>query len=459
MAEIAIVDDEEILVESLCIHLGRQGYTVRPFLTASAFRDYLRGHEPDLVFLDLKLPDGNGLDLLGPVMDLDKSIRVVVVTAHGTMESAIQALKSGAADYVNKPFDLQEIDILVEKMLNERLLLKEVEHRRERDYGAKRIETFIGTSPPVVQLLDRVKRLAGIDNTTVLIQGETGTGKSLLAKAIHNLSARAARQFIEINCAAMPETLLESELFGYERGAFTDARQRKIGLVELGNGGTLFLDEIGELPLTIQAKLLNFLESRSFRRIGGAAEIRVDVLVIAASNADLDAAVREGRFRRDLFYRLNVVPLVVAPLRERGEDVLALAEAYLDLYMRKFGRLKMTLGEDAKRAFLAYDWPGNVRELKNVIEMLVILSEGDRIDATQVPAEIRCGSGGRREGAVPCGAASLNLEERIRQCEREAIREALDRARGVKTDAARLLGVSRFALLRKLKMLGEDEQD
>lgn len=464
MAEIAIVDDEEVLADSLAIHLSDRGYAVRTFYTAEAFLQNLLVREPDIVFLDLRLPDMDGLEVLEQITKNGRSISVIIITAHGTMESAIRAMKSGASDYINKPFELREIDLLVEKTLHARNLRREVEHRRERDYKSERLDTFVGDSRSMTQLLDRVGRLSGIDNTTILIRGETGTGKGMLAKAIHNLSMRASKQFVEINCAALPETLLESELFGYEKGAFTDARQRKIGLVELADGGTLFLDEVGELPLTIQAKLLRFLENRAFRRIGGSAEIQVDVFIIAASNRDLDQTVKAGSFRRDLYYRLNVIPLFVPPLRERDADVLALAEHYLDHFARKFNRPRKHLGEEARRAFMVYDWPGNIRELRNIVEMLVILSDCDTIDYEQIPAEIRkCLDVADESSAGPFSPSTVagSLPDRLRQFERQLIRDALEKSRGVKTEAARLLGVSRYALIRKLKILegGDPDKD
>ncbi|MCE5242227.1 MAG: sigma-54 dependent transcriptional regulator [Syntrophobacteraceae bacterium] len=458
MFEIAIVDDEEILADSLSIHLTELGYAAKAFYTGESFLQYLQSREPDIVFLDLRLPDLDGHTILERMMKSGHdSIPVVIITAHGTMESAIQAMKSGASDYINKPFELQEIDLLIEKTLRDRNLRHEVEHRRERDYKSDRLEAFVGSSRPMTLLLERVGRLSGIDNTTILIRGETGTGKGMLAKAIHNRSMRASKQFIEINCAALPETLLESELFGYEKGAFTDARQRKIGLVELADGGTLFLDEVGELPLTIQAKLLRFLENRAFRRIGGGMEIKVDVFIVAASNRDLEEAVREGSFRRDLYYRLNVIPLSVPPLREREEDVIALADHYLEYFSRKFNRPRKFLDEDARRAFLSYEWPGNIRELRNIVEMLVILSDRDTIDYGQIPEEIRRSlDAAEEENCDPEHVTGMQtLPELLRRYERQIILEALEKSRGVKTEAARLLGVSRYALIRRLKLLQE----
>lgn len=458
MPEIAIIDDEKILVDSLRIDLTQKGYTVQPFYSAAPFLDYIQLHEPDVVFLDLQLPDMNGLEVLRRIMTINRFIPTIIITAHGNMESAVQAMKSGAYDYISKPFDLDEIGILIEKARQDRMLVTEIEHRRQRDYGTDGIDRFIGESQPVKELLNRVRKLSGIDDTTLLIRGESGTGKELLAKAIHNLSARAARQFIEINCASLPETLLESELFGFEKGAFTDAKQRKTGLVELADHGTLFLDEIGELPLPLQAKLLRFIESKSFRRIGGTNEITVNVLIITATNRDLERAMADGTFRPDLYYRLNVVPLTIPPLRERGEDIIAIAEHYLDHFAKKFGRGRLALNEGSRRALREYDWPGNVRELRNLMEMMVILNDGDVIGYDQLPEDLKTRIDRLGGPSRQASTGKPNLYDRVRQFEEDLIREALDQAGGVKAEAAKLLGISRFALLRRLKAFSDDQE-
>jgi two-component system response regulator AtoC len=452
MAEIAIVDDEKVLVNSMKIELRRQGYRVHPFYSAEPFLDYIRSNEPDTVFLDLQLPDINGIEVLRTIMQTSPYIPTIIITAHGDMESAIQAMKMGAFDYINKPFDLDEISILIKKALHEIKLLKEVEHHRERVIKTARIENIIGKSPPFTELLDMVKRLSAAVDTTVLLLGESGTGKDLIAKVIHNLSDRALQPLIDISCASFPENLIESELFGYEKGAFTDAKHRKTGLLELADKGTLYLDEIGELPLTAQAKLLRFIEDKSFRRIGGKSEIRVDVRIIAATNRNLEEAVKVGMFREDLFYRLNVVPLVVPPLRERGMDIIAIARHYLEIYSRKFGR-QIHLRDEAKNAILDYDWPGNVRELKNLCERLAILSRDNVIGYEDLPSELKERITDHQSIRKKCRQRDLGLNEILEKFEEELIDDALKKSGGIKSDAAERLGISRYALLRKMKRI------
>lgn len=449
MSSIALVDDEKILVKSLTIELTKRGHEVFGFYDAATFLEYLRGCQPDITFLDLWLPDAYGLDVLDKIQAVNPEIPAIIITAHGNMESAIQAMKSGARDYLNKPFELEEIVLLIERTLRDARLLTEIEHRRERSYKSDRLENFVGESEAVQDLFRQVKTLAEIGQTTVLIQGESGTGKELLAKALHNLGPFSNRQFIDINCASIPESLLESELFGYEKGAFTDAKTRKTGLVELADGGTLFLDEIGELPLYLQAKLLRFLENHSFRRIGGSKEIVINCMIVTATNRNLEKAVDEGSFRKDLYYRLNVVPLRIPPLRERGRDVILIANHYLDFFARKFGKPRRELTRPVQEALLIYEWPGNVRELRNLMEMLVIMGKKVEIDDPELPTQLR----GMDLACFYDDADQVSLPEKMRWFENRLIQEALTRSGGVKTEAAKRLGISRYALIRRLKAL------
>lgn len=453
MVEIAILDDEKNLVESLELEITSMGHRVRSFHTAVPFLDYMRASEPDLVFLDLQLPNIHGMEVLHTIRQTHRSALTIIMTAHGDMESAIQALKGGAYDYLNKPFELDEIGIIIERALNENKLVREVEHHRRRAASNTRLDDFIGASKPIEKLRRIVTRLTGVDDTTILLRGDSGTGKNLIAKAIHNLSARSQKQFIVVNCAAIPENLLESELFGYEKGAFTDAKQRKIGLVELADGGTLFLDEVGDLPLQMQVKLLRFLESKSFRRVGGTVEVKVDLLIISATNLDLEEAIGQKNFRQDLYYRLNVVPIKIPPLRECGDDILLLAAHYLKRFARKFRKPVLDLGDDAREAFLSYGWPGNVRELKNLIERFVVLSADAVITYDDLPTVMKeCLL---RQGALgnPVRSTELGFQEKLASFERNLITDALEEARGVKTEAASILGISRYSLLRKMKRL------
>jgi len=453
MVEVAILDDEKILVDSLKLEISAMGHRVAAFYEPRSFIDYIQTAEPDLVFLDLQLPDIHGMEVLYTIKNTLKSALTIIMTAHGDMESAIQALKGGAYDYLNKPFELDEISILIQRALNENKLVREVEHHRRRAASNSRLDDFIGASQSVEKLRQMVAKLADVEKTTILLRGESGTGKNLIAKAIHNLSARANQQFIVVNCAAIPENLLESELFGYEKGAFTDANKRKIGLVELADGGTLFLDEVGDLPLPMQVKLLRFIESQSFRRVGGTMEVNVDTLIISATNLNLEEAIKNKAFRQDLYYRLNVVPIRIPPLRERGRDVLVLAGHYLDRFAHKFRKPAITIGDDAREAFLFYHWPGNVRELRNLIERFVVLATDHVITYDDLPTvmkECLLRKGSDDNQAQP---AELGFEEKLAVYERRLIAEALQKAGGVKTEAAALLGISRFSLLRKIKRL------
>ena len=460
MAEIAIVDDEKLLVNSLEIELTHNGFAVHPFYDAGTFLTYIQSNEPDVVLLDLQLPDINGLEVLQTLMHGSRYIPTIIITAHGNIESAIQAMKAGAFDYINKPFELDEISILIKKALDETRLVKEVEHRRQRAYKTARLKSIIGTSPPVLELLDTIKKISEIDYTTILLRGESGTGKDLLAKVIHNLSTRSSKQFIEVNCASFPENLLESELFGHEKGAFTDAKQRKTGLVEIADGGTLFLDEIGELPLSLQAKLLKFIDTKSFRRIGGTSEIRVNVRIISATNRNLEESIENGSFRQDLYYRLNVLPITIPPLRGRGTDVIKITEHYLASMSKKFGKRRMSLGIKAKNAFLAYDWPGNVRELKNFIERLVILSSSDVIGYSHLPLEMKKRLADLKSIKNRYQNKSHSMNEIVEIFEEELISNAMANAGGVKAEAAKILGISRYSLLRKMKRIyGKGKKD
>jgi two-component system response regulator AtoC len=453
MIEIAIIDDEKTLLDSLRLSMEFWGYSVKTFENGSSFMEYLKNGHPDLIFLDIHLPDINGMDILKHLSEREENIPTVMITAHGDIKSAIEAMKLGAHDYLNKPFDLEEIKLLIGKTMAGMKLAQEVEHRRERDYKSSTLDSVICECDMMKDLLEQVRTIARADETTVIMRGESGTGKDVLAKAIHNLSGRSAKQFIEINCASFPESLLESELFGYEKGAFTDAKSRKSGLIELADGGTLFLDEIGEMPLFLQAKLLKFLEARSFRRIGGINEISVDVRIISATNKDLEQEVDKGNFRQDLFYRLNVFPLYVPALKERDKDVLHIADYYISQFAKKFSKDKINLSDDAKKAFLDYPWPGNVRELKNLCERLVILARSGTIEYQNLPAEMRDILSDPKELAHKNISDNMNIDEIMLEVERELIDHAMRKTNGVKQEAAKVLGISRHAFLRKLKKL------
>src|SRR5512137_122178 len=382
-----VVDDEHLIRWSLEQNLRKQGYDV---LTAGSGEDALkiaREESPDLVMLDIQLPGISGLEVLEKIKEFDEDIIVIMVTAHGGLETAVNAMRLGAYDYLHKPFNLDELAIVIRKALETSDLRREVASLRS-EHKKTGPPNIIGTSRHMQNILEMMDKVARSEAATVLIQGESGTGKELVAKWIHYKSNRAEKPFIAINCAAVPATLLESELFGHEKGAFTDAKTAKKGLFELADGGTVFLDEIGDMEMGMQAKLLRFLEDRTFRRIGGGRVFSVDVRIISATNKDLQKAIEDKSFRNDLYYRLQVIPIFLPPLRERREDVLALASHFVELYNKDFNKKVQGIAEMAERMLLDYSWPGNVRELKNVIERAIILGNDDTLLLDHLPLEI-----------------------------------------------------------------------
>ncbi|WP_303701579.1 sigma-54 dependent transcriptional regulator [Flexistipes sinusarabici] len=453
MANIMIVDDEVVLVNSLKFALEDDEHKVVTFYNGDSAMHYLINHEPDLILLDLRLPDMHGLDILRQIKGMNSNLPTIVITAHGDITSAINAMKLGAFDFILKPFELEEITMLVDKSQTEAKLYNEVELLRSKRFQQ---ETIVGESKEIFEVKEKIKKVASIDECTVLIRGESGTGKELVAKAIHNESPKRKKMsFIDIDCSALPEQLLESELFGYEKGAFTDAKHKKVGLLELADKGTLFLDEIGDMPLNLQTKILKFLESRSFRRIGGEKEIAVDVRVIAATNTNLEKSIKEKIFREDLYYRLNVVPISVPPLRQRGADIGILSEHFLNYFIKKFAKSNINFSKQAEKALLEYHWPGNVRELKNLIERLVILSSGSLIELKDLPDEIKMAGNIKSSNTKILSDHGKSLDDMLLNVEYELIRDALIKAKGVKSVAADMLGISRHSLKRRLQKFDE----
>jgi two-component system, NtrC family, response regulator HydG len=447
---ILVVDDDESNRVTLERLLGREGYEVTHASTGREAMERLRAHPADLVLTDLKMPGMTGIDLLKAVRTLDPDVEVVVMTAYGTVETAVEAMKEGAYDFVAKPLKRLELVTTVRKALEKRGL--QVENRRLREQLAEVGEgEVVGQSDAMRALLAEVEQVAPAD-ATVLLTGESGTGKGRIARTLHQLSRRRDRRFVTVNCAAIPESLLESELFGYERGAFTGATQRKEGRFDLARGGTLFLDEITEMTPSVQVKLLRVLQEGEYERVGGTETLRADVRVIAASNRDIEKEVDEGRLRKDLFYRLNVIRLEIPPLRDRYDDVPLLAQHFLVKFNRKNGTSLAGFTPDALEALSAWSWPGNVRELENAIERAVVLCREDRIDLDDLPAAIRKGRGSRQRVGFEVGTP-------LKYVERRMIEETLRSTGGDKVLAASLLGITARTIYRREAEWAQEDED
>jgi DNA-binding NtrC family response regulator len=444
---VLVVDDEAGVRESLRMLLHGE-CEVATAESADAALAKVGEAMPDLILLDLVMPGRSGLELLEELRQLDDPPPVIVLTATKTVTTAVEAMKLGAADYVTKPFEVDALRIKIRHHLEHSALTAELEELRDELEGRSRLGQLLGRSPAMRQVYRTIERMAA-SHVNVLISGESGTGKELVARAVHDLGARAKGPFVAINCAAIPETLIESELFGHEKGSFTDANERRIGRFEQAKGGTLFLDEIGELPLGVQAKLLRALQERTIERVGGREPIAVDARFVAATNRDLQREVEGGRFRNDLYYRIHVVSVALPALRERREDVKLLAEEFLARSAAQVGRPGLKLTRSALGTLERYSWPGNVRELENAIEHAVALSDGSVIDEGDLPETIV--AGGRTEAlrdAVRTG--QLGMEEATARFELELLREALERCEWNQTRAAEQLGITRRVL--KLKM-------
>jgi len=444
-ATLLIVDDEDLVRWSLRERFVRDGYTVLESGTAAGAIEKMTP-AVDLVLLDYRLPDGDGLSVLRQIKELSPDTLVILMTAFSTVENAVAAMKHGAYHYLNKPFNLDDVSAFVDKALETSRLRREVRLLRgsqSREYG---FDAIIGASPAMVAAKSLLERIAASPATTVLLTGETGTGKDLAAKAIHYNSERASKPFVNITCSALPEQLLESELFGHERGAFTDARQQKRGLLETADGGTVFLDEIGEMTPGLQAKLLRFLEERTFKRVGGLNDIRVDVRVVAATNRDLEEEVKAGKFREDLFYRLQVMPVRLPPLRERVGDIRLLVAHYVDRYNREFRKRVRGLQPAAQALLDQYRWPGNVRELRNAIERAMLLADNGLLGVEDFATLSRTTT----TSIFRLPPEGVDLE----MVERQLVIQALQRAGGNQTHAGHLLGINRDQVRYRIEKFG-----
>ncbi len=469
MLTVLVVDDEPILSEFITEALSDEGYHIEIASDGASALELARKSSPDIVLLDYHLPDMNGIEVLKTLREIDEGVQVLMVTGHNDVKTAFEAIHNGATDYILKPFEVDALRLAVSKVAEKislrnqiRVLSKETLRRYTES------EFILCPSPKMTKVYELAAQVAQTNDTTVLILGESGAGKEHIAKFIHHSSARKSKPFVEINCAAIPENLLEAELFGYEPGAFTDARSKKIGLFEYADGGTLFLDEIGDMPLATQAKVLKLIETKSFRRVGGLRDMKSDVRIVAATNKDLALAIEEGKFREDLYYRLQVVPIELPPLRERPEDILQLADFFLKNFCQSM-RKRLEFSEDALSAMLSYSWKGNVRELKNVIERAVIITpNGEKIQpqhlslgvskkpapASPTPAATAQPAAPPPSEPLPASQPGFCLSEYLNNLERQYILDALHKTDGNQLRAAKLLGIERHVLRYQMKKLG-----
>jgi DNA-binding NtrC family response regulator len=448
---IMVIDDEPLMRVTIRDALTAEGYKVVTAETGRKGLDLFRNNQTDILITDLKLPDMDGIQILKEVKTRNPEAQVIVITAYGSVDSAVTAMKEGASDYLTKPFSMDELLLIAKRLVRikqleeENLLLrKKVEER----YG---LEGLVGKSPQMLKIYDLIETVSQTD-TTVLINGESGTGKELVANAIHLRSLRKNGPFIKVNCAALPETLLESELFGHEKGAFTGAIKQRKGRFEMADGGTLFLDEIGDISPVVQVRLLRVLQERQFERVGGNETLSVDVRLICATQRDLKEEIRKGSFREDLYYRLNVVPMHLPPLRERREDILLLSDHFMNKFSQKMGKEITGLSEEAKTILLKYTFPGNIRELENILERAIALIKGKIIQAYDLPEEV-CGQTSPVRDVCEKIRGSKPLASAVSLFEKEYIQSVLEKTKGKKGQAAEILGISRKTLWEKIKEL------
>jgi len=440
---ILIVDDEELVRWSLDQALTPEGHTVKAVGSGEEALQEFKHNDYDLVILDIKLPGKDGIHVLKEMQEYDPASLVIMITAHGGVATAVEAMKCGAHDYLQKPFEIEEVKLSVQKALEVADLRVRIGDHIDQQRESYSFGKMMGKSAVMLEIFDMAAKVARTPRGNILILGDSGTGKGLLAKAIHFQSPLADKPFVEMNCAAIPETLMESELFGYKKGAFTDAKENKPGLIEKAHGGTLFLDEIGDMGFSLQAKILKVIDEKKFTRLGETTEREVEIRIIAASNKDLKAMVEEGKFREDLYFRLDVITLKLPPLRDRGDDVILIAKHFIERYNKEMGRNVRSISPAAAEMLRRYKWPGNIRELRNSIERVMILEDTSQIEYGMLPAAIR----GERDEA-PNGPPTLE------DMERDYILQVLKEEGGNMSQAAKVLGISRHTIMRKMEKWG-----
>ncbi|MBI5682092.1 MAG: sigma-54-dependent Fis family transcriptional regulator [Deltaproteobacteria bacterium] len=451
--KILIVDDERVIRLYLQKNLASRGFDILTCETGEEAVDVYARETPDAVLLDLKLAGMSGIEVLKKIRLVDENAMIIIITAHGMVTTAVQAMKLGAYDFIEKPFGIEQITLILKNVLESSKLKREVQRIKREQKERYGFDNIIGTSKVMQDLFKMMEKLCQSDTSCVLFQGESGTGKDMFAKLLHYQSIRGDKPFIEINCTAIPEILMENELFGHERSAFTDAKAMKKGLFELADGGSIFLDEIGDMPISAQSKLLKVIDTQTFKRLGGTKDISVDVRIIAATNKDLARLVKDGKFREDLYYRLMVIPVSLCPLRERREDIIPLSKYFIDAFNRKLRGKIQRITPEAAELLINYPWPGNVRELKNVIERISILETGDTLLPEHLPIEMNGSPVSFNTPSslnIPLSQDGVSLEK----IEEGLIRQALNLAHGNQSKAAALLSMSRDTLRYRIKKFG-----
>jgi DNA-binding NtrC family response regulator len=468
---ILIVEDDEILADNFCTYLQRRQFDVMVCSSAEEALPIIEAQHPDLVLTDYCLPGASGCELISRARAMDEQLKIIMITGHGNVQGAVEAMKAGASDYLTKPVALAELKLVVDKVLDARRQEQRLSFYQQREAQDSGLGGLIGDSAPmrgmkdmVLQVLAAEERMAGEDLPVVLIEGETGTGKELVARALHFDGARSKGPFVEFNCASIPSHLLEAELFGHEKGAFTDAKDRRVGLVEAADGGTLFLDEVGEIDLLLQAKLLKLLEDRTIRRLGSVRERKVNLRIISATNCNLEQMVQEGKFRRDLFFRLRIITIKVPPLRARGDDVLTLAEHFVGQHGKRYGKPGLRFSADARAVLKGYSWPGNVRELRNMLEQTVLLAPGSLIGPEQLTIcrGLLAGAGVTEAASPSFASESLGMDDEnmsLSDAERDLVVKVLGKTDWNISKSARMLGLTRDMLRYRIDKLGLERPD